>query len=151
MYYFCNVDLCFCFCAAETGGRVGPFDRSSYSPQSSGQRVSCCWSPWCTFCSHSPFKTQWWGHTLSDQGEIVRNEVLKKAWIHFLLFHVFIDCVCRTWQRRWVVLWLRVIQTLFWVRLSNYASHSETWPHCRKAAGSTMRYVLRVRRQFWVS
>lgn len=68
--------------------------------------------------------------------------VLKKAWLQFIIFHVCVVFVCRKWQWRWVVLWLRVIPTWFSVRLSNYASHRETWPHCRKVAGSMMRYVL---------
>lgn len=60
---------------AETGSRVGPFYRSSHSPQYSGQRDPWCFSHWHIFCLHSTCKTQRWGHTLADQGEIIRNEV----------------------------------------------------------------------------
>lgn len=66
---------------AETGSRVGPFYRSSHSPQSSGQRGSCGLSLWLTFCSQSSCKAQWGGHNLSEQGEFVRNEMLKTALI----------------------------------------------------------------------
>lgn len=59
--------------AAETGSRVGPFYRSSYSPQLSGQRDSC----WHTSCT---YETQRWGHTTADQGETVRSEMWPLCW-----------------------------------------------------------------------
>lgn len=120
--------------AAQTVCRFGPFYRSSYSPQSSGPRASC---------SRPPRRTrvaQWWWHTQAHQGGRVRRLVWPRWSGNYAsnFFYVFV-LVCRIWQQRWVVLWLSVIPTLSSAQLSNYASHRETWPRCRKAAGSTMR------------
>lgn len=124
--------------AAETSSRFGSFYRGSYSPQPRGQRRSCCRSAWHTFCT---YKAQWGRHTQTDQGKSLC--LMWTFYAEIIYLFIFNVCVCRKWQQRWVELWLKVIPTVSWVQLSNFASHSETWVHYKKAAGSTMRWESR--------